>query len=412
MSLRKIGTDERRARLARRHHLAREAQLADPVQVARDIVGYHATDPASVYLAMAARTSMAPPETLDRALYDVRLLVRMLGMRRTMFTVPTEQMPVIQAACTDAIAVKERARTVKLFADADLTPDPAGLLKELEDLAVRALEARGGSATASQLTDDVLELRGTLILAPGKPYESKTTLAPRVLFQLSAEGRTIRGRPIKSWLSNYHWALTDVWLPDGRPDAMPSAEAERELVRSWLAAFGPGTLADLKWWTGWTVTKSRKALAELGAVEVELDGGVDGSGSPAETGYVLADDLDPVPEPEPWAALLPSLDPAVMGWAMPGRDWFLGAGSRDASDERSGLYDRNGNVGPTVWWAGRVVGGWAQRRDGTIAYRLFDDIGAEGQDAIADLAGQLEVWLGDVRVSPRFPTPLDKGLSA
>jgi len=124
------------------------------------------------------------------------------------------------------------------------------------------------------------------------------------------------------------------------------------------------------------------------------------------TGYVLPDDLDPVAEPERWAAFLPSLDPAVMGWAMPGRDWYLDGPAKQQ------LYDRSGNIGPTVWWDGRVVGGWAQRADGTIAHRLFEDIGTDGTQMVADTAGKLEAWLGDIRVKPRFPTPIDKELSA
>jgi hypothetical protein len=95
-----------------------------------------------------------------------------------------------------------------------------------------------------------------------------------------------------------------------------------------------------------------------------------------------------------------------MGWAMAGRDWFLDGPAREQ------LYDRSGNIGPTVWWGGRVVGGWAQRADGTIAYRLFEDIGADATRMVKDNAAKLGAWLGDIRVKPRFPTPIDKELSA
>jgi hypothetical protein len=400
MTSRVVSDDERRARLAWRHHLTGEAQQSDPVAVARSLVGFHASDPASVYLAAAARTSHADAAMLSHALYDDRSLVRMLGMRRTLFVVPIETMPVVQAASTDDIAARERRRTIQMFADADLAPDPAALLMELEDLTVRALE-KHGEATTRQLTEDEPALRQQLTLAQGKRYEAKITVAPRVLFQLGAEGHVVRGRPVKSWVSNYRWALTRHWL--GQVAApVPAELAEIELARRWLHAFGPGTLADLKWWTGWTVAKSKRALAALKAAEVSMRNG--------ETGYVLPDDVDPLPEPEPWVALLPSLDPAVMGWAMAGRDWYLGAAARDQTEPRSGLYDRNGNIGPTVWSGGRVVGGWSQRPDGEVVYRVFDDVGTEARAAIASRAAELTHWLGEVRVTPRFPTPLDKEL--
>lgn len=396
MSTRKVTTAERRARLARRHRLAAEAQAAGPVEAAQSLVAYHATDPASVYLAAAARTALAPASALDAALYDSRSLVRTLGMRRTMFVVPTESVPVVQAACTDAIAVRERRRTLQMIAEGEFTDDPEAWLAAAEAATLRAL-ARRGEATTSELGDDVPALRAQVVLARGKRYESTATMAPRVLFQLSAEGHVVRGRPVKSWVSNYRWALAQAWLPAG-VGGVQAEDAETGLARQWLGAFGPGTVADLKWWTGWSLGKARAALARLDAVEVELDDG--------ETGYVLPDDLDPDPVPEPWAAMLPSLDPTVMGWSMPGRGWFLGDGLR------ADLYDRNGNVGPTVWWDGQVVGGWAQRSDGTLGYRLLADVGREAAATIADLAGRLETWLGEVRVVPRFRTPLEKELTA
>jgi hypothetical protein len=396
MNARTISVSERRARLAQRHLLAAEAHVSNPVEVARAIVAYHATDPATVYLAAAARTGYVPASALDAALYDERTLVRVLGMRRTMFVVPTDLWPAVHVACTDAIAANEHRQTLKMIAEGGITDDAKAWLANAGAGVLKALADRG-QATTQQIADDVPQLREQIVLARGKPYESKSTLGPRVMFQLAAEARVIRTRPVKSWSSANRWALTEAWLP-GTALEQPLADAERDLACAWLRAFGPGTLADFKWWTGWTISRSRKVLAAVGAVEVGLEDG--------ETGYVLPDDVDPVAEPEPWAAFLPSLDPAAMGWAMPGRDWYL-----DGSAKQQ-LYDRSGNIGPTVWWNGRVVGGWAQRADGTIAYRLFEDISTDGTQLVADTAGRLETWLGEVRVKPRFPTAIDKELSA
>jgi hypothetical protein len=128
---------------------------------------------------------------------------------------------------------------------------------------------------------------------------------------------------------------------------------------------------------------------------VELDGGT--------TGFVLAHDLDPVPAAEPWAALLPALDPTAMGWTE--RGWYLG-------EHRAALFDRTGNVGPTVWWDGRIVGGWAQRKDGEVAFRMLEDVGAEAAAAVEAAAGELASRLGDIRVTPRFRTPLERELTS
>jgi hypothetical protein len=154
-------------------------------------------------------------------------------------------------------------------------------------------------------------------------------------------------------------------------------------------------MADLKWWTGWTAGLLKRALARVETAEVALDGG--------GTGLVLAGDEEPVAAPAPAAALLPALDPTAMAWKE--RDWYLGA-------HREALFDRSGNIGPTVWWDGRIVGGWAQRKDGEVVVRLLEDTGAEVAGAVGAEAERLRAWLGDIRVTPRFRTPLERELVA
>jgi hypothetical protein len=314
-------------------------------------------------------------------------------MRRTMFVEPVELMPVVQAACTDAIAVQQRRLLQTMLGQAGLADDPASWVEEVEKVALRALEARGG-ATAGELATDDPRLAQQIVLARGKEYEGRQSVVSRILLLLAAEGRIVRGRPRGSWVSGqYRWSVVDAWLPDGLA-AWSLQDAQTELVRRWLRGFGPAPIADAKWWTGLTMGQVRKAVAATGAVEVDLDG---------VPGLVLPDDLDPVPAPEPWAALLPALDPTTMGWA--GRDFYLGP-------HRPVLFDRNGNAGPAIWWDGRVVGGWAQRKTGEVVLRLLEDVGADATAAIEAEAARLTTWLGPVRVTPRFRTPLERELVA
>jgi hypothetical protein len=391
--VRRIDVGERRARLALRHHLAPAALARGPVDVARDLVVLHGTDPASVYLAAAARTRSPDLSAIDRAMYEERALLRILGMRRTMFAVPVEIAPVVHAACTRAIAAQERRKLVRFIEQSGFADDASTWLKEAEEAAVAAIMARG-QALATELSAAVPLLRQQLVLGVGTRSEATQPIVTRVLFLLAADSRIIRARPRGSWTSSqYRWTLIDSWLPGGLPELATEA-ARVELVRRYLAAFGPATAADVKWWTGWTAAEVKRALAGIGPAEVGLDGA---------TGLVLPDDIEPVPGGgEPWVALLPALDPTVMGWT--GRAWYLG-------DHAPALFDRSGNPGPTIWCDGRIVGGWAQRRDGEVAIRLLEDIGAEAIAAVAAAAGRLRDQLGDVRVTPRFRTPLERELS-
>lgn len=391
MTTRRIGSGERRARLGLRHRLAHEARTDSVPELTDSLVALHSTDPASVYLSALARMREPTTEPITRALYDERSLVRLLGMRRTVFVTSVEVAGLVQAGCTRVIAQRQRTLLEQHLEAAGVAPDCASWLVAVEAETEAALVARG-HATAAQLVEDVPLLRTTLSLAEGKAYAAAPNVTSRVLLLLAADGRIMRGRPRGSWISSqYHWWPLREWLPGGLAD-WPQEAAQVELARRWLARFGPATVEDLKWWTGWPMGQTRKALAQLAAVEVDLDG---------VPGVALPDDLEPVAAPDPWVALLPALDPTAMGWVV--RDWYLGPYAPR-------LFDRTGNICPTVWSDGRVVGGWAHRKDGEVVFRLFEDLGAEATAAVGTAAERLATAIDPVRVTPRFRTPLDREL--
>ncbi|MET9500319.1 winged helix DNA-binding domain-containing protein [Streptomyces sp. NPDC006622] len=388
--VRYIDGAERRARLAQRHRLTPAVRARTPEEVADALVALHGSDPATVYLAVGARladASRTVPET-DRALYGDRTLVRMHGMRHTVFVFPTACTAVVHASTGLTVAARERAALLKDMAKAG-APD-AAWLKEVEESTLAALR-RLGQATATELTHEEPRLRQRFVYAAGKSYEGIHSVSTRLLKVLGVEGKVVRGRPLGSWTSSQFR-----WAPAPAHPELDAAVAQAELLRRWLTACGPATEADLKWWTGWRVTEVRRALAAIGARTVSLDEG---------TGYVVQDDVDPVAAPpEPWAALLPALDPTTMGWQA--RDWYL------APELRPTLVDRSGNVGPTVWWDGRIVGTWAQRADGAVVWRVLDraGVGREEEALIAEEAERLRGWLGKTRVTPRFRTAGEKEL--
>jgi Winged helix DNA-binding domain len=379
----------RRARLAARHHLAPGQRAGTVAAAAEGIIALHGTDPASVYLSARARADAVDKAAIEHALYEERSLVRMLGMRRTVFVVPAALMPVIQSACTDQIAERLRRQLTQQVAAAGIAPDAATWLKDVGEGTVQVLAARG-SATGAELARDEPRLATQIIAASDNPYGGAVNLTTRLLTLLSAEGLIVRGRPRGGWTSSqFSWSAAPQ-----RTD-LPAAAARTELARQWLAAFGPAPLSDLQWWTGWTAGQVRQAVSSLDLIEVDLGG---------TPGVLLTGDEDPAsPAAEPWAALLPALDPTAMGWRE--RAWYVGG-------HTAALFDRSGNIGPTAWWDGRIVGGWAQRQDGEIVVRLLEDVGADAAAAITAEAGRLREWIGpDTRITPRFRTPLERELS-
>ncbi|WP_405490902.1 winged helix DNA-binding domain-containing protein [Streptomyces sp. NBC_00096] len=388
-SLPLITTAERRHRLGRRHRLAPSARASDVPQVADAVIGLHATDAATVFLSARARLNEGGPVAIERALYEDVSLVRLLSMRNTLFAVSTELAPYVDSSTARGIALKERRAFLKHL-DEDGQGLDADWLARVESAVLDALDAHGPS-TGTQLSTAVPALRQKFVYGRGKKYETETGVATRVIRLLAADGRIRRDRPRGSWTSSqYRWVHTEPW------PAVPPAEARAEIARRWLRSYGPATEADFKWWTGWTLSDVRKALAVVGPDEVRLDDGSTALVHPADTG--------PEPEQEPWAALLPALDPSAMGWVD--RGFHLDPAHRPA------LFDHSGNIGPTVWWNGEIVGGWAQRADGEIVHRLLGDPGSEAGSAVAAEAVRLATWLGEARVTPRFRTPLERELVA
>src|SRR5215469_95343 len=139
----KVTVAQRRARLTARHHL--DAPAASVRAAADALIALHATDPVTVYLSAWARTGCASQADVDEALYADRGVVRMLGMRRTMFVVPAPLVPVVQRACTDDVARRLR-RGLERDLEKGGVADAASWLRDVGQGTLRALAARGSGS--------------------------------------------------------------------------------------------------------------------------------------------------------------------------------------------------------------------------------------------------------------------------
>lgn len=389
---------QRRRRLVRRHCLAGDAD--GPEGAARALVALHATDPASVYLSVLARCAAASLFDVSDALYTRRSLVRWMAMRRTLFVLAVDDVPMVQAAVSTPLAHVLRRRLLGQLEHNGTDPPVLGdrdvWLRGLEARIEEAL-ARRTTATGAELSTDVPELRTSIhVRAPSDRPQKVTT---SLLTLMGTEGRIVRGTPTGPWTSRHHrWEPATRWWPTGLP-VRGAEDSERELAHRWLTRFGPATVDDLQWWTGWTKTTTRRALHGLALEEVDLHG-VPGIALPQDEGDNEDDEADGPPEPV--ATLLPALDPTPMGWRH--RDWFLGI-------DRQEIFDRAGNIGPTVWWDGEVVGSWAAVSAGEVVTRLRVDRGADAARAVEVAAQQLSGRIGGTQVTPAARTPLERTIT-
>ncbi|MFT4200960.1 winged helix DNA-binding domain-containing protein [Gordonia sp. (in: high G+C Gram-positive bacteria)] len=380
----RITDEQRRARQWRRQHLDRSGP-ADVSAVADALVALHATTASTVYLSTWARSPHLSIADVDAALYADRDVVKHLGMRRTLFVTSHPVLDEVLGAVSDRVAASERTNMLRDLRRSPDVADPEGWIEEACAAALTALAA-GGPMTTAQLREAV-PILGTPI---GEPPESSwggpLQMGARVLNYLAASGRIVRGPDDGPWYtSRITWEPMDRWLRR-EPAGLDVDEGHAGLIRRWLAVYGPGTETDIVWWLGSTKAAVRRALAAIGAVEVDLDDG--------QVGYVLPEDVD-ADEPEPdGVALLPELDPTTMGHKE--RAFYL-------ADLEKQLFDRNGNGGSTAWWAGRAVGGWRPCADGGgIDLVLCEKVPARVERALRERGEQLAAWCA--------PAPIPRGV--
>ena len=314
----------------------------------------------------------------------------MLGMRRTLWVVPRDLVSVVDAACASSqlasgvgSGIRRRERGVERARAMD---------RRGRRGSHRALQARRGIHEDSPATTRCS--RRSSVWAPRTRWEAEVSAASRILPLLAAEGAIVRGRPRGAWVNGqYRWVpIRTGWAATSTRATLPPHGTA--LLRRWLHPFGPATETDLRWWAGWTAREARAALAAVPHAVVDLGDGA--------TGFVLADDLDPTERPEPWAALLPTLDPTTMGWKE--RDCTSARRVRSVRLERQRRPDRL--VGRAR--RGRLVAA----KDGEIVFELLEDV---GHDAVLAVGGGSGAPHGMARRRPhlpRLPAAVPAGLAS
>jgi uncharacterized protein YcaQ len=342
--------------LLRKQHLLPSERGLGLESIVRGICALHSTAPLTPYLSLIARMPSFHAEDLDTALYEERSLVRLTCMRSTLHIVPAPSMATFFQATWKA---QRRTETElgRMLVESALCAEgeQTAMLQRLHTRVIDSL-ATYGPSTVAELRERIPELGARFHYAPGKPYAGTFSIGSQIVPWLCTQGLAVRARPRGSRRSNlYEYASLADWLPGTDLHAIDTLQARMQLVRCYLAAFGPASLDDIAWWSGLAKRDVRRALDALGneIVKVTIELLDEGFWMLSAESDALRDTADAT---NGAVCLLPSLDPYVMGYRD--RRRFL------APEHQSQVFDRAGNAFATVWIDGQIAGVWRQVEDG------------------------------------------------
>ena len=182
-------------------------------------------------------------------------------------------------------------------------------------------------------------------------------MSSRVLLLLGADGHLVRGRPRAAGPASQHrWTPH---RPAGSAPRSPSSTPPRR--RSSSSARGSRASGPARWPT----SSGGRAGPSAPPAPRWPSSTPWRSTSTASRASCWPATTSRSPPPEPWVALLPE--------PRPDDDGLVGAGLVPRRAQARTCSTPTATPAPTIWADGRIVGGWAQRKDGEVVTRSCED---------------------------------------
>jgi hypothetical protein len=343
----------------RRHHLL-DQSAKDLVTICRDVCGVQAQIMSAAQLQLWARNHAITPATLNDALWKTRSLVKTSLMRQTLHLVPADEFPLYIAAHKNA-----RAKAVlSIMARCKITRDEADALS-----ALILEELKAGPAPRAAITAAV------------RPKVSK-----RLRAWMDKVWSIVR-LPVIEGLVCYGpgegnqatFIRTEHWLPgQSRVDEVKfdAVQAQKELFRKYLRAYGPATLQDFAHWSLISMAEVRTLRPLLDAEIAEHNGLL-----------LLRQDMKALQAASPEqnsVHLLPYFDVYLLAHRF--KEHFL------KPEFYKRVFRNQGWISPVVLINGEIAGVWTyklSRKTLEIEIELFAPVGPRTRKQIKDRAGEL-----------------------
>lgn len=309
-----------------KQHLTDDFKTDDIVQIVRDIGGLHATGSTTPYLSLFSRMRNFTREKLDKELYVKKTLGKIRCVRKTVYVIPKERIPIAFNATKKLVASISEPHLYKYLG---VTQKEYG--------------------TTSKAIMEILKSRGMTAKVIKEELGASTNISG-IVNLMCDQGLLIRGKPQKGWKSNIHtYYLFHDFFPNMDLNLVDEIEARESIVKQYLASFGPATENDVAWWTGFPKGQIRQILECLkkDVTQVEI--------TELKDYYIMLSSdeklLKSMKIPKKSVInLLPNLDPYLMGYKD--RLRYLN------QEYYNYVFDRSGNATNTILIDGRIIGVW------------------------------------------------------
>ncbi|MEE9268308.1 MAG: winged helix DNA-binding domain-containing protein [Thermoplasmata archaeon] len=347
------------------HHLHERAPKGQVSAVARDAGGIQAQVDSAAKTSLWTRVQELTPQDVETALWEKRTLVKLWVMRGTVHLLPVDELGVYLAGLRREGLFRERQWMQRY-----------GLREEDFYQMPRAAEEAlaSGPLTRRALGEAVVERVGERARKwVEHGYGGVIRLA-------TIEGKVCFGPNQGQEIT---FVLLDDWV--GRRATIPPEQAETELLRRYLHAYGPATPQDFAAWSGMRMGAVRgiwdRAGDDLQTVVVDE--------KEAQMLATEVDDLRAEPDARTSVRLLPYFDTFLLGHKDKGHL------VEEAHYKR--VYRKAGWISQVVLVNGRVAGVWTQKARGrrlTVTVEPFEAFDGMVRQAVKEEAFDLGRFLG------------------
>lgn len=357
------------------HFLLENAQQADLVKVIGGICGLNAQTARAAYFSLWARIAGFQKDQLTKTLHEDKRLIKTWLMRGTAHIVPAQDFGIYHKALQGSLS-EGWQRQLKKHGLGLPAQKRNRMCQKILDMLAQA------PRTKKEMLPEVRHL-----LRDYAEKEQKIIFS-RTLRGLSYLGLVCHGQSTGPWyhFKEHRFARVEDWLPGVDLEEFDEEEAQHELFLRYLHGYGPASVQDFAYWSGFKVTHSRKILEGMKTklVEVKIKD-IKSSFWMLEEDLARLDDTE-LKEKAP-VRFLPEFDPLIMGHKDKSRIM--------AEEDRKRVFLRLAVVTPVILFDGRVVGTWNFRMTTkSLSTSLFRPLRLKDQDEIKAEAARLTQFFG------------------